>query len=92
MAKYVKSDGRILSEEEQQAEVNGYVIFIISAIIVFIAYSIIGSEGPIEKVSLIIIGVVSIFIVGKYIDIIYMILGLILSGFGLYYLVLWIFQ
>ena len=92
MAKYIKSDGRILSEEEQQAEVNGVVIFSISALIVFSVYSIIGISGPIEKISLVIIGVLSLFFVGKYLNIIYMIVAFILSGFGLYYLGLWIFQ
>ena len=92
MAKYIKDDGRILSEEEQQAEVNGFVIFIISAIIVFGAYRAIGIDGPIEKISLITIAGLSLFFVGKYLDIIYMIIAFVVSGFGLYYLALWIFQ
>ena len=92
MAKYIKDDGRILSEEEEQAEVNGFVTFIISAIIVFSAYSVIGTDGPIEKISLITIAGLSLFFVGKYIDIIYTIIALILSGLGLYYLSLWVFQ
>ncbi len=92
MAKYIKDDGRILSEEEEQAEVNGFVTFIISAIIVFSAYSVIGTDGPIEKISLITIAGLSLFFVGNYIDIIYTIIALILSGLGLYYLSLWVFQ